>query len=87
LERDQQINIRIIINSDSNSRRQMIKYLMAELIELEIKGEMLTEGVRTELLQHKETDFLPIAKALEMEMNQIRINKLKSILDRLSGEK
>lgn len=87
MERDQQINIRIIINSDSNSRRQMIKYLMAELIELEMKGEMLAEEARIELLQHKDSELPPIAKALEIEMNQVRINKLKSILDRLSGEK
>lgn len=56
-------------------------------MELETKGEKLAEEVRRELLQDIGSDFPPIAKALEVEMNQAKINKLKTILDRLSGEK
>lgn len=82
-----QTNIRIIFHSDSDSRKQLLKKIMIELMELETKGEKLAEEVRRELLQDIGSDFPPIAKALEVEMNQAKINKLKTILDRLSGEK
>lgn len=87
MERDQQISISFIIHSNSESRRQLIKCLLAELIELELKGEILAEETRNEVLENSDSEFLPVAKSLELEMNKVRVNEVKSILDRLSGEK
>lgn len=86
MNRDQQISVCFIIKSDSNSRRQMIHYLMGKLIELEIKGEILAEEAQRELLQELDNEIPPIGKALEVEMNQKMIEQLKSILNRFSRE-
>lgn len=87
MDKDQQFNIRIIFHSDSESRKNLIKHLLAELIKLEIEADVLKEDIRNEVEKNEDLAFPSIARALELEMNQMRMNEIKSILDRFTGER
>lgn len=82
----QKIHIRITYTIDPYDKWMLLDELLEERTELEIKQLFLEAEINKQIEQDPEA-LPPIAKALERDLNDLAINELDMMIDRLEQNK
>ncbi|MGG5373403.1 hypothetical protein [Enterococcus sp. AZ196] len=81
-KKPQKIHIRITYTIDPYDKWMLLDELLEERTELEIKQLFLEAEIKKQIKQDPEA-LPPIAKSLEMDLNNLAINELDMMIDRL----